>query len=63
MTPSTWVYGAAAVGGVASGMAAQVWLGWPWWMVELGVLFAAWLGFMLTASRPLPGEPRRRGRR
>jgi hypothetical protein len=63
MVPAPATYLAAMVVGAALGVAAQLVLGWPWWLVAGGVVAAVWLFFLSTAfwgtggsGRPLPGE-------
>jgi hypothetical protein len=49
MIPVPATYLVAAVAGVALGVAAQLVLGWPWWLVAAGVVAAVWLFFFSTA--------------
>ena len=49
--PRFWL--AAGVVGVALGVAVQVTLGWPWWLVTVAWLAVVWLVFLTTALRPL----------
>jgi ribosomal protein L37E len=63
MTPVPATYLVAAVVGAALGVAAQLALGWPWWLVAAGFLAAVWLFFLSTvfwggggSSRPLATE-------
>jgi hypothetical protein len=63
MTPVPATYLVAVVVGVALGVAAQLVLGWPWWLVAAAVVVAVWLSFFSTAlwggggsSRPLATE-------
>jgi hypothetical protein len=49
MIPVPATYVTAAVGGAALGIAAQLPLGWPWWLVATGVVAAVWLLFFSTA--------------
>jgi hypothetical protein len=49
MTPVPATYLTAMVVGVALGVAAQLGLGWPWWLVAAAVLAAVWLFFFSTA--------------
>jgi hypothetical protein len=46
--PSPLVYVGAAVVGLGLGAVADVVLGWPWWAVTLGVMFAVWTFFMTS---------------
>src|SRR6266571_4693215 len=59
--PATYLV--AVVAGALLGVAAQLVLGWPWWLVAAGVVAAVWLFFFSTAfwggggsSRPLATE-------
>jgi ribosomal protein L37E len=59
--PATYL--AALVAGAALGVAAQLVLGWRWWLVAAGLVAAVWLFFFSTAfwggggsSRPLAIE-------
>jgi hypothetical protein len=63
MIPVPATYLAAMVVGAALGVAAQLVLGWPWWLVAGGVVAAVWLFVLATAvwgaagsGRPLLGE-------
>jgi hypothetical protein len=47
--PSPAIYLLAAAVGTALGAGAQLLIGWPWWLVAVGVLAAVWLGFAATA--------------
>jgi hypothetical protein len=49
MIPVPATYVTAAVVGAALGIAAQLTLGWPWWLVATGVVAAVWLLFFSTA--------------
>ncbi len=49
MIPVPATYLAAAVVGAALGVAAQLVLGWPWWLVAAAVVVAVWLFFFSTA--------------
>ena len=49
MIPAPWIYLAAAGLGLVLGVTLDVWLGWPWWAVALGVLAAVWLLFVSSA--------------
>jgi len=44
--PATYL---ATLVGVVVGVAAQLLLGWPWWLVAAGVVAAVWLFFTSTA--------------
>jgi hypothetical protein len=59
--PATYLMATAA--GVVLGLAAQLLVGWPWWLVAAAVLAAVWLFFTSTAlwgrrgsRRPLATE-------
>jgi hypothetical protein len=49
MIPVPATYLAAVVVGAALGVAAQLVLGWPWWLVAAAVVAAVWLFFVSTA--------------
>jgi hypothetical protein len=49
MIPVPATYLAAAVVGAALGIAAQLVVGWPWWLVAAAVVAAVWLFFVSTA--------------
>jgi hypothetical protein len=49
MIPIPATYLAAVVVGAALGVAAQLVLGWPWWLVAAAVVAAVWLFFFSTA--------------
>jgi hypothetical protein len=49
MIPVPATYVTASVVGAALGVAAQLTLGWPWWLVAAGVVAAVWLWFFATA--------------
>jgi hypothetical protein len=49
MVPVPATYLAATVLGAVVGVAAQLVLGWPWWLVAAGVVAAVWLLFASTA--------------
>jgi hypothetical protein len=49
MIPVPATYLAATLLGAALGAAAQLLLGWPWWLVAAGVVAAVWLFFTSTA--------------
>ena len=49
MVPVPATYLAATVVGAALGVAAQLLVGWPWWLVAAGVVVAVWLLFASTA--------------
>ncbi len=63
MTPVPATYLTATVVGAALGVASQLVLGWPWWLVVAGFVAAVWLFFLSTvlwggggSSRPLATE-------
>jgi hypothetical protein len=47
--PAPATYLLAAVAGTVLGVAAQLALGWPWWLVAGGVVTAVWLLFLSSA--------------
>jgi hypothetical protein len=49
MIPVPATYLAATLVGAVVGVAAQLVLGWPWWLVAAGVVAAVWLWFASTA--------------
>jgi hypothetical protein len=49
MIPVPATYLAATLVGAVVGVAAQLLLGWPWWLVAAGVVAAVWLLFASTA--------------
>jgi hypothetical protein len=49
MIPVPATYLAATLVGVVVGVAAQLLVGWPWWLVAAGVVVAVWLFFASTA--------------
>jgi len=49
MTPVPATYLTATVVGAALGVAAQLVLGWPWWLVAAALVAAVWLLFFSTA--------------
>jgi hypothetical protein len=49
MIPVPATYLAATATGVVAGVAAQLILGWPWWLVAAAVVAAVWLFFASTA--------------
>jgi hypothetical protein len=49
MIPVPATYLAATLLGAVVGVAAQLLLGWPWWLVAAGVVAAVWLFFTSTA--------------
>jgi hypothetical protein len=59
MIPVPATYLAAAVAGAALGVAAQLLLGWPWWLLAAAVVAAVWLFFASTAlwGRGGSGQP------
>ncbi len=49
MEPVPITYLAAAVAATVAGVAAQIVLGWPWWVVAAALVVAVWLFFMSSA--------------
>jgi len=48
--PAPWIHLAALALGLALGLLADWWLGWPWWAFVLGVPFLVWCLFLATAA-------------
>ncbi|MGD2051712.1 MAG: hypothetical protein PVI35_04470 [Acidimicrobiia bacterium] len=49
--PARWIHLAAVLLGLALGLLAEWWFGWPWWVFALGVPLVVW-GIVLATAVP-----------